>query len=191
MPNSATPHPVTDAADAFALLGLAPSATAVEVRAARRELARRHHPDQGGDAALMQAVNEAADRALTHLQAQPSTFDAPQASAPSRPEPAGDTWSGATRDMPSFTVEALPVDTFEGLLIAASWIGEVLDDDPPYRMEVHLHAPLRCWCRLDVVPDAGASTVSLTVAGFDGAPPPDIIAVRDLWVASLNEVDWD
>ena len=182
---------MTDAADAFAVLGLAPNATAIEVRAARRELARRHHPDHGGDAEVMRAVNEAADRALTHLEVAPASFDASPAPAPRRPEPADGSWSGSTRDIPSFTVEALPVETFEGLLVAASWIGEVLDDDPPYRLEVHPHAPLRCWCRLDVVPDAGASTVSLTVAGFDGAPPPDIIAVRDLWVASLNEVDWD
>jgi hypothetical protein len=139
----------------------------------------------------MQAVNEAADRALTHLEESPVVVDASPAPAPSRREPVDGSWSGAARDIPSFTVEALPVETFEGLLVAASWIGEVLDDDPPYHLDVHLHAPLRCWCRLDVVPDAGASTVSLTVAGFDGAPPPDIIAVRDLWVASLNEVDWD
>ena len=182
---------MTDAADAFAVLGLAPNATAIEVRAARRELARRHHPDQGGDAAVMQAVNEAADRALSHLEVAPAIFAESAAPAPSRPEPVDGSWSGATRDIPSFTVEALPVETFEGLLVAASWIGEVLDDDPPYRLEVHLHAPLRCWCRLDVVPDAGASTVSLTVADFDGAPTPDIIAVRDLWIASLNAVDWD
>jgi len=189
---------VTDPDDAFAILGLEPTATVVEVRAARRELARRHHPDQGGDAAVMQVVNDAADRALTHLQAQRATSDGSPASAPTRPDPApsrpgpvDDHWSGAMRDMPSFTVEALPVETFEGLLIAASWIGEVLDDDPPYRLEVHLHAPLGCWCRLDVVPDAGASTVSLTVAGVDDAPPPDVVAVRDLWVTSLNEVDWD
>ncbi len=182
---------MADAADAFALLGLAPNATAAEVRAARRELARRHHPDQGGDAEVMRAVNEAADRALTHLEESPVVIDASPPPEPSRPVPRDAFWSGAARDIPSFTVEALPVETFEGLLVAASWIGEVLDDDPPYRLEVHLHAPLQCWCRLEVVPDAGASTVSLTVAGFDDAPSPDIIAVRDLWVASLNEVDWD
>lgn len=194
-PNSVTRRSVAEAADAFALLGLPPDATAAEVRAARRELARRHHPDQGGDAEMMRAVNEAADRALTHVAAPPASVDpipAPApAPAPGRPEPADGSWTGSTRDVPSFTVEALPAETFEGLLVAGSWIGEVLDDEPPYRLEMYLHEPLRCWCRLDVVPDAGASTVSLTVAGFDGAPPPDVTAVRDLWVASLNEVDWD
>jgi hypothetical protein len=94
------------------------------------------------------------------------------------------------RDMPSFTVEALPVETFEAMLVVASWLGEVLDDDPPYRLETYLYEPFDCWCRLDVVPDAGASTVSITVAGIDGAPTPDVVAVRDAWVSNLNAVDW-
>jgi hypothetical protein len=38
------------------------------------------------------------------------------------------------------------------------------------------------------VPDAGSSTVSLTVAAIDGAPAPDVEAVRDLWVANLNRL---
>ena len=50
--------------------------------------------------------------------------------------------------------------------------------------------PLDCWCRLDVVPDAGASTVSLTVGGIDGVPAPDVLTVRDAWVTNLNAVDW-
>jgi len=193
MPNSATLRSVSDPADALARLGLAPGATADQVRAARRDLARRHHPDRGGDAAAMQAVNEAADRALTHLERTPSPPASTETTAAESPGCASrrdEQWSGVHRDVPSFTVEALPVETFEGLLIVASWIGEVVDDDPPYRLETYLHAPVECWCRLDVVPDAGASTVSLTIAGFDGAPMPDIIAVRDLWVANLNTVDW-
>ena len=94
------------------------------------------------------------------------------------------------RDVPSFTVEALPVETFEAMLVVASWLGEVLDDDPPYRLDTYLYEPLDCWCRLEVVPDAGASTVSLAVAGLDGSPTPDVLAVRDAWVANLNALDW-
>lgn len=180
-------------ADPFATLGLSEAASADDVRAARKELAKRHHPDRGGDAASMRTVNEAADAALAHIAERPRE---PAGGEPERdqsaPKPTADESIGArmARDMPSFTVEALPVETFEGLLVVASWIGEVLDDDPPYRLEVHLREPTDCWCRLEVVPDAGASTVSLTVAGFDGAPPPDIVAVRDLWVDQLNRVDW-
>jgi hypothetical protein len=182
--------------DPFAVLGLGRGASADEVRTARRELAKRHHPDRGGDAATMRRLNEAADAALARIAAPPSV-----PSDPAPPEQASGNQTGPdatsdgiggriARDMPSFTVEALPVDTFEGLLVVASWIGEVLDDDPPYRLEVHLHEPVPCWCQLDVVPDAGASTVSLTVAGLDGAPAPDVVVVRDIWVELLNRVDW-
>ncbi len=56
---------------------------------------------------------------------------------------------------------------------------------PPYLLEVHLHDPAPCWCRLELVPEAGGTIVSLTVAGVAGeAPTAD--EVRDLWVASLN-----
>ena len=68
--------------------------------------------------------------------------------------------------------------------------GEVLVDDPPYLLEVHLYEPTPCWCRLDVVPDAGASTVGLTCVAPEGDPPPDVDAVRDVWVANLNRLDW-
>ena len=70
--------------------------------------------------------------------------------------------------MPSFVIDALPAEAFEALLVVTSWIGEVLVDEPPYLLEVHLHDPAPCWCRLELVPDAGSSTVSLTVAGRRG-----------------------
>lgn len=97
--------------------------------------------------------------------------------------------------MPSFVVEALPVETFESLLIVAAWLGEVIDDDPPYRLDVRLapiegFVPADTWCRLDLVPDAGASTVSLTAATPLGVGPPDVEALRDVWVHALNELDW-
>jgi hypothetical protein len=180
-------------ADPFTTLGLDDTASAEEVRAARKEFAKRHHPDRGGDARSMRAVNEAADAALSRIaERRPDPVLDDSTQDPSVPtHTAAERLGGhVARDMPSFTVEALPVETFEGLLVVASWIGEVLDDDPPYRLEVHLREPSECWCRLEVVPDAGSSTVSLTVAGFDAEPAPDIVAVRDLWVDQLNRVDW-
>jgi hypothetical protein len=182
--------------DPLDVLGLPRDAGAEQIRSARRDLARRFHPDQGGDAAAMQQVNDAADRALARLETatgsdhQPASRGGPTTAPPGAaggPEPR---WSGVVSDVPSFTVEALPVDTFEALLVVTSWMGDVLDDDPPYRLDVHLAEPLSCWCRLDVVPDAGASTVSLTIAGVGGAPTPDIVTVRDAWVTQLNQLDW-
>jgi hypothetical protein len=188
--------------DPFATLGLGRDATGDDVRAARRRLAKAHHPDQGGDPARMQTINEAADAALLAVDAaageDAAVVDPPgaerTAGTPRRSDsgrrPSDRRTSGIERDAPSFTVEALPVETFEAMLIVASWLGEVLDDDPPYRLDTYLYAPFDCWCRLEVVPDAGASTVSLSVAGIDGAPTPDVIDVRDAWVANLNAVDW-
>jgi hypothetical protein len=95
---------------------------------------------------------------------------------------------GLQHDSPSFTIDVLPVEAFEALLVVASWMGEVLVDDPPYLLEAFLHDPAPCWCRLDLVPDAGATTVSLMVAGVDDAPTPDPESVRDEWVANLNRL---
>jgi hypothetical protein len=69
-----------------------------------------------------------------------------------------------------------------------TWLGEVLVDDPPYQLDVALEEPYACWCRLDLLPDAGATTVSLTLAGIGQHPPPDLDDVRDLWVANLNQL---
>ncbi len=74
--------------------------------------------------------------------------------------------------------------------MVASWLGDVISDEPPYVLEVALVDPVRGWCRLDLVPDAGASTVSLAVAAEPGYPMPDIDVVRDLWIDGLNRIDW-
>lgn len=188
--------------DPFRELGLERDADADSVRAARRRLARDHHPDQGGDAARMQQINEAADAALVAIAAaarpavdvdvaDPSPAGRSPHGAPGHRDAARrEAGPGVLRDVPSFTVEALPAETFEALSIVTTWMGEVLDDDPPYRLDTYLSEPFDCWCRLDVVPDAGASTISITIAGLDDTPPPDLLAVRDAWVGNLNALDW-
>jgi DnaJ domain len=50
--------------EAYKVLGLEPSASAVEVRKAHRRLMQRVHPDLGGNAFLAQRVNEARDLLL-------------------------------------------------------------------------------------------------------------------------------
>ena len=96
----------------------------------------------------------------------------------------------ATRDtdVASFVIEALPVVAFEALVVVTSWIGEVVVDEPPYQLEVLVLDPLRCWCRLDLVPDAGVKTISLTIAALPDELLPDIDDVRDLWVGALNRL---
>jgi DnaJ-domain-containing protein 1 len=44
---------------ALALLSLPPTATQLQIKRRYRELAKRHHPDHGGDARQMQLLNEA------------------------------------------------------------------------------------------------------------------------------------
>ena len=183
--------------DPYRVLGVAASATLAELAAARRRLAQRLHPDHGGDAAGMQELNAAYEEAARRLaepgatipaSAQPSPA-ATEASPPATSQRSGRrSVRGVQHDAPSFTIDVLPVEAYEALLVVTSWMGEVLVDDPPYLLEVFLHDPSPCWCRLDLVPDAGATTVSLMVAALEGDPAPDIDSVRDEWVANLNRL---
>jgi hypothetical protein len=174
--------------DPFAVLGLSPTASLDEVRSARRKLAAQFHPDHGGDATRMGEINVAFDAAvflLLHPSA-PAPAEAPIAPPPAAPTTRPRRYREVQHDAPSFTIDTLPVEAFEALVVVTSWMGEVLVDDPPYLLEVHLTEPGPCWCRLDLVPDAGASTVTLSVASIDETPAPDVEAVRDLWVANVN-----
>lgn len=53
-----------DVQDAFDKLYLLPSAPKEIIEAARRVMAKMHHPDLGGDLVAMKAINTAADKAL-------------------------------------------------------------------------------------------------------------------------------
>lgn len=199
--------------DPFAVLGLTRNATLAEIREARRRLAFEVHPDHGGDVADMQRLNAAFEASVAHVTGRRPLPDPAAPAEPRAPDtraaqPVPDPPSTGDRrrrtaprrrhveqDAPSFTVDALPAEAFEALLVVASWIGEVLDDDPPYMIECHLHEPSPCWCRLELLPDAGGSTVSLTVAsvpsdGDDQAPPVSAEVVRDVWVHHLNQLEW-
>ena len=193
------------ASDPFEVLGLTRQATLEQVRAARRTLAMQLHPDLGGDIVRMQEVNVAFEAAVAHITGR-RPLPAPAPPPPrSRggviirrmppPQRRGRVTSQRTylghhvqHDSPSFTVDALPAETFEALVVVASWIGEVVNDDPPYLLETRLDEPVPCWCRLEVVPDAGASTVSLTVVFDFLEPDVDAESVRDVWVANLNRL---
>lgn len=184
--------------DPFELLGLPSSASVADIRAARRRLARALHPDVGGDPSAMRDLNAAVDAAVAHATGRRPLDRAPTDRAPTRgadasgerSRPTGPGRGGRQVDEWSFVVEALPAEAFEALLVVTSWIGEVLVDDPPYLLEVHLHDPAPCWCRLTLVPDAGSSTVSLVVAPAEGdaSPPPEVETVRDTYVALINRL---
>jgi hypothetical protein len=187
--------------DPFAVLGVSRNTSLAEVRAARRRLAFDLHPDRGGDATQMQELNAAFDAVVAHITgrrpmdtgAQPPSGPTDRGTRREPPPPSSRTGRerGLQHDVPSFVIEALPAEAFEALLVVASWIGEVLVDEPPYLLEVHVVDPVACWCRLDLVPDAGASTVSLMVAGHDLGLVPSVEEVRDVWVANLNRLGRD
>jgi hypothetical protein len=183
-------------ADPFAVLGLDRRATLVDAGAARRRLAREHHPDRGGDAQRMREVNEAYRQVVQALRRAAEA--APEPAAPTAPEPPPPGEPPAARhrrrgfrvehDWPSFTIDALPAEAFEALLVVTSWIGELVADDPPYLLEALLQEPEPCWCRLELLPEAGGSIVNLTVASLDEQPAPEAEAVRDVWMAALNDL---
>ncbi len=173
--------------DPFAVLGVDPGASVQELRAARRRMAMRLHPDHaGGDADAMRRLNDAFEAAMAALTRPGPPSGGPGSYQPD-PQPRRAN-SRVVHDVASFTIEALPAEAFEALLVVTSWLGEVLVDDPPYQLDVALEEPYACWCRLDLLPDAGATTVSLTLAGVGAAAPPDVDDVRDLWVANLNQL---
>lgn len=188
--------------DPFVLLGVDRRATVHELRAARRRLALEAHPDRhGGDQQRMQRVNAAFEAAVVIVGAAgaedpPMAANQPPDDEPSDQADVARMPGRVASDVASFTIDVLPAEAFEVLLVAATRLGEVLGDDPPYELDVMLGPPFDCWCRFGLLPDAGSSTVGITLATFEGSATweprrrglPDLDAVRDAVVAELNTV---
>ena len=171
------------------MLGVEPGADEATLRAARRRLAKDQHPDrEGGDTVRMERLNAAFEQALAALHRRPAEVPREADPDPSEVVVPRRAPGRFAHDVASFTIEALPAEAFEALLVVATWLGEVLVDEPPYQLDVDLGDPFDCWCRLDLVPDAGASTVAVTLIAHEGRPLPDIDTVRDAWVANLNQL---
>ena len=157
-------------------------ATAGSVRQARRGLAKLHHPDVvagggGGAAAVADAsarltlVNRATDLALADLAARPE--------APA-PPPAGDDAADA-----AFSIDLLPVEAFELVLLAFSAIGDPKVVDEPYLLEGQVDDPYLGAARVELAPEAGGSIVTVTTWPISRAPTPaptaTEVAGRLLW----------
>ena len=99
------------------------------------------------------------------------------------------------RDVSSFTINVLPVDCWQALEVVASLCGPTIQDDPPYLLEFLLHDSSLLnsrngWCRCECVPEAGGTTVHLTVGSSHEGQFPHIADVRDFLVDQLNSIDW-
>jgi hypothetical protein len=168
----------------YQLLGVTRSSTVSEIVAARRVLAREFHPDRGGDPQHMALINLAFDAIIaSHGKEAPQQITVTTANVSPADALAPETISGFSVDHPSFTINALPVVAYEVLLLAARVLGDVSSDEPPYLLEVQLEDPPMTWCRLEIVPDAGSSTISFVVD-----KEIDAQQIRDLWVTTINEI---
>jgi hypothetical protein len=162
--------------DPFGVLGLGPRASESEIRARFRELAMREHPDVGGDATTMAGLIAAYRAALASVGSP-----ARRVSVPSRR-------ARKERDAASFTVDVLPVEAFEYVRLAAASLGDIADEDVPYALEFVVRAGENIWCRCELFPDAGSTTVAVTVAPAGPEPLVRVDGMRDLLVAEINSL---
>jgi hypothetical protein len=168
----------------YQLLGVTRSSTVSEIVAARRVLAREFHPDRGGDPQHMAIINLAFDAIIaSHGKEASQQITVTSANVSPADALAPETTSGFSVDHPSFTINALPAVAYEVLILAARVLGDVSSDEPPYLLEVQLEDPPMTWCRLEIVPDAGSSTVSFVVD-----KEIDAQQIRDLWITTINEI---
>ena len=192
--------------DPFVLLGISRDSSSERARQAWRDKARVCHPDAGGSDAAMQELNEALRLVLVELavlnKQHRAMDDGTTQSETSHVERDGATqtrehirqrshWARTSRDVSSLTIDCLPVEAFEALLLASSWHGDVSIEESPYLLEIIMRDPFPCWVRFDVVPEAGASMVSITVATAAGERPVASEDVRDVFVDSLNQLNWE
>ena len=173
--------------DDWSILGLDPGSSRHQIIEARRRLSLIHHPDRGGSAEQMARINRAADDLLSLI----STKNETSSSSDSIQSHDASGKSVITVDRPSFTIDVLPVEAFEYVLLAAVTLGEVVDDDPPYFLDTIVRgwpmSGIDTLCRFELVPDAGATTVSIVAVG-NVSNIIDIENLRDLFVREINDL---
>lgn len=169
----------------FDILGVEPGASHREIRNAWRLKASSSHPDTGGSHHEMVELNQALAQALA--------FSTPRIEANREATTQTPARSFVARDLSCFTIDALPVDAWHILFLCASECGPIIDEDEPYVLEFMMHdtsiSELRdVMCRCELVPEAGASTVHVSVYSGSG-PFANVEMVRDYLVATINTHD--
>lgn len=182
--------------DPFAVLGISAGSTQQEIRMAWRQLAKKCHPDAGGDAQKMIRLNEALARALDEsIDFVSSAHAHSHTDSPPRPGNTAEEKTHRVRhDVSSFTFNVLPVESFELLEIVANSSGSVIESDCPYLVEFSLENfgdafSLSDWCRCELVPEAGGTMVHLTVGGPATSTYLDVEVIRDELIRCINAID--
>jgi hypothetical protein len=175
--------------EAFVLLNIEQGSSAEEIRKAWRLKSTVHHPDAGGSNEAMVSLNLALEMALEWKP------DEEGVGTPATAPVQSSSSVHSRRDISSFTVNVLPVECWQGLEIVAALCGPTVLDEPPYLLEFLLHDSSLPhtrdgWCRCECVPEAGGTTVHLTVGSSHGSTIPNIDDVRDFLVEQLNHIDW-
>jgi curved DNA-binding protein CbpA len=160
-------------AEPHEVLGVAPDASPEVVKAAHRALVKALHPDVAPTGARpgtvgLAEVNAAYDawRAARQRSAE---------GLPANVVPEG----GPARAM--LVVDAFRPVAFEALVMAVTDAGDITDADEPFSLDVHVDGPPTGFCRIELLPEAGAS---LVIVESDQVDPR---AVRDILVRSLVE----
>lgn len=170
--------------EAESLLGLVRPYDDKTLRDHWRRAAREHHPDRGGSNDLMARINDAYSVLATIDETVSATAPTAPPTGPNQRPSTKDDVVVRSVDRPAFVIDALPAVAFETLLLAARVLGDVIDDDPPYVLETLVeHSGSTTWCRLELVPDAGSSTVSITTDGRVSAEH-----LCQAWVTTVNEL---
>lgn len=180
--------------DPFSVLKIAPTTDEAVIRAAWRREAKKHHPDVGGSDEIMRELNEALHQAL--LQKSIDLF--PESDVTTRTEQSQVRREHVTmmsrqvlHDRSSFTIDLLPVDSFEFVKLAGAFLGSIIDEECPYLVEFSLEnadlvSPQSGWCRCELVPEAGGTMVHLTVGAE--SRPVSVEHIRDYLVHHINRL---
>lgn len=173
--------------DPFRILGIPSGSDEKEIRAAWRDKLRASHPDAGGHHEEAVRINQALVEALGVARA-PNTREGPKKNDFSSRR-------RTSQDLSSFTIDVLPVECWHAIEIVAGLCGSILIDEPPYLIEFTMHdsgldQAADLWCRCEMVPEAGATTVHITFGTNTARSTLSIEEIRDFLVNSLNELDW-
>ena len=159
--------------DPYKILGVSHDADRHTIQVAYRRLARRHHPDFGGDQELMAVVNEA--WALLGDATRREAFDAKRSRRPAAPvivtpEPAGPLAAASERRRPR---KSSVHDTTLDFGRYAGWTIRALSIEDPYCLEWLMRSQAGRMYRAEIVTtlqerrdaqDATAARAAMTTA---------------------------